>query len=48
MPFQAFIYALCQAGVRPNISKLLDCGLSRKMVELSTAQAAVRLLPGSP
>lgn len=43
MLIQAFIYALCQAGVRPNISKLLDFGLSRKMMELGTAQAAVRL-----
>ena len=38
----AFIYALCQAGVRPSISKLLDWGLSRRMLELSNAHAQVR------
>ena len=37
----AFVYALCQAGVRPSITKLLDWGLSRRMLELSTAQAQV-------
>ncbi len=31
---QAFIYALCQAGIRPNITKLLDWGLSRTMTEM--------------
>lgn len=30
----AFIYALCQAGIRPNITKLLDWGLSRTMTEM--------------
>jgi len=36
---QAFIYALCQAGVRPNLTKLLDLGLTRRMVEMSALGA---------
>ena len=40
LPLQAFIYALCQAGVRPNITKLLDWGLSRTMTE--TGQMGVQ------
>jgi hypothetical protein len=39
----AFIFALCQAGVRPSIAKALDWGLSRRMLELSTAHAQVLL-----
>lgn len=35
----AFIYALCQAGIRPNLTKLLDLGLTRRMVEMSSMQA---------
>ena len=36
---QAFIYALCQAGIRPNVAKLLDWGLSRTMTEMSAIGA---------
>ncbi len=36
---QAFVYALCQAGVRPNLIKLLDLGLTRRMIEMSSMQA---------
>jgi hypothetical protein len=36
---QAFVYALCQAGVRPNLTKLLDLGLTRRMVDMSSMQA---------
>lgn len=39
MSAQAFIYALCQAGIRPNLTKLLDLGLTRRMVEMSSMQA---------
>ncbi|EIE26956.1 hypothetical protein COCSUDRAFT_59450 [Coccomyxa subellipsoidea C-169] len=35
----AFVYALCQAGVRPNLTKLLDLGLTRRMIEMSSMQA---------
>ncbi len=36
---QAFIYALCQAGIRPNVAKFLDWGLSRTMTEMSAIGA---------
>ena len=36
---QAFIYALCQAGIRPNIAKFLDWGLSRSMTEMGAIGA---------
>ncbi|CAK0748240.1 hypothetical protein CVIRNUC_001824 [Coccomyxa viridis] len=35
----AFIYALCQAGIRPNVAKFLDWGLSRTMTEMSAIGA---------
>ena len=31
---QAFLYAILNVGVRPNIGKLLDLGPSRKMLDL--------------
>ncbi|KAK9820071.1 hypothetical protein WJX72_005785 [[Myrmecia] bisecta] len=34
----AFIYALCQAGLRPAVTKWLDLGLSRKMVAMQEFQ----------
>jgi hypothetical protein len=39
MRAQAFVYALCQAGVRPSISKVLDWGISRRMTELGSLQS---------
>eukprot|EP00884_Botryococcus_braunii_P002746 jgi/Botrbrau1/12472/Bobra.0169s0019.1 len=35
----AFLYALCQTGIRPNLAKLLDFGPSRKMNALQQPMA---------
>lgn len=31
---QAFLYAVLNVGVRPNLGKLLDLGPSRRMLDL--------------
>ena len=38
---QAFILALCQTGVRPSISMLLDLGPSRRMLNMGSFSAAL-------
>ena len=33
---QAFLYAVLNVGVRPNLGKLMDLGPSRKMLDMAS------------
>ena len=39
--WQAFILALCQTGLRPSITMLLDLGPSRRMQSMGSFSAAL-------